>query len=98
MEYRTLGRTGIRVSAVAFGAGPVSGWMAELSPDEQCAVIRRALECGINWFDTAAGYGNGRSEASLGSAFARMGVPSGVHVATKVRYPEDRLDDIRRFT
>jgi aryl-alcohol dehydrogenase-like predicted oxidoreductase len=98
MEYRTLGRTGIRVSAVAFGAGPVSGWMAELSPDEQCATIRRALDVGINWFDTAAGYGNGLSESSLGRAFARLGLPVGAHVATKVRYPEERLSDIRRYT
>jgi aryl-alcohol dehydrogenase-like predicted oxidoreductase len=66
MEYRTLGRTGIRVSAIAFGAGPVSGWMDGLSPDAQCAVIQRALDLGINWFDTAAGYGNGQSEAGLG--------------------------------
>jgi aryl-alcohol dehydrogenase-like predicted oxidoreductase len=98
VDYRTLGRTGIRVSAIAFGAGPVSGWMAELSPDEQCAVIRRTLDAGINWFDTAAGYGNGLSESSLGRAFARLGVPSGVHVATKVRYPEERLGDIRGHT
>ena len=66
MEYRTLGRTGIRVSAIAFGAGPVSGWMDGLSPDAQCAVIQRALDLGINWFDTAVGYGNGQSEAGLG--------------------------------
>jgi aryl-alcohol dehydrogenase-like predicted oxidoreductase len=98
MEYRTLGRTGIRVSAAAFGAGPVSGWMAELSVDEQCAVIRRALDVGINWFDTAAGYGNGLSESSLGRAFARLGFPGGAHVATKVRYPEERLSDIRGYT
>ena len=55
MEYRTLGRTGTRISVIAFGAGPVSGWMDWLSPDAQCAVIQRALDLGINWFDTAAG-------------------------------------------
>ena len=98
MEYRTLGRTGIRVSAIAFGAGPVSGWMAELTPDEQAAVVRRALDTGITWFDTAAGYGNGLSESSLGRAFARLGFPDGAHVATKVRYPEERLSDIRGYT
>jgi len=98
MQYRILGRTGIRVSAIAFGAGPVSGWMAEVSADEQCAAIRRALDVGINWFDTAAGYGNGLSESSLGRAFARLGLAEGAHVATKVRYPEERLSDIRRYT
>jgi L-galactose dehydrogenase/L-glyceraldehyde 3-phosphate reductase len=98
MEYRTLGRTGIRVSAVAFGAGPVSGWMDELGADEQCVVIRRALDVGINWFDTAAGYGSGQSEASLGRALARLGIPEGAHVATKVRYSADRLDAILRCT
>jgi aryl-alcohol dehydrogenase-like predicted oxidoreductase/tRNA(Arg) A34 adenosine deaminase TadA len=98
VQYRTLGRTGLEVSAIAFGAGPVSGWMAELTADEQCAVIRRALAVGINWFDTAAGYGNGQSESGLGRAFARLGVLQGVHLATKVRYPETRLDDIRGYT
>lgn len=98
MEYRTLGRTGIRVSAIAFGAGPVSGWMAELTPEEQAAVVRRALDVGITWFDTAAGYGNGLSESSLGRAFAQLGLPEGTHVATKVRYPEERLGDIRGYT
>jgi aryl-alcohol dehydrogenase-like predicted oxidoreductase len=98
MEYRTLGRTGIRVSAIAFGAGPVSGWMAELTPEEQAAVVRRALDVGITWFDTAAGYGNGLSESSLGCAFAQLGLPEGTHVATKVRYPADRLGDIRGYT
>ncbi|HEX7548964.1 MAG TPA: aldo/keto reductase [Candidatus Methylomirabilis sp.] len=98
MEYRTLGRTGIRVSAIAFGAGPVSGWMDDLSPDAQCAVIQRALDLGINWLDTAAGYGNGQSEAGLGRAFAHLGLPDGVYVATKVRYPEGRLGDIREYT
>ena len=98
MEYRTLGKTGLRVSAIAFGAGPVSGWITELSADDQCATIQRALDVGINWFDSAAGYGNGLSESSLGRAFARLGWPGGVHVATKVRYPEERLGDIREYT
>jgi aryl-alcohol dehydrogenase-like predicted oxidoreductase len=69
-----LGRTGIRVSVVAFGAGPVSGWMAELTPEEQAAVIRRAPDAGITWLDTVAGYGSGRSESSLGRALARLGL------------------------
>ncbi len=98
MEYRVLGSTGIRVSAICFGAGPVSGWMAELTPEEQQRVVRRALDVGIKWFDTAAGYGNGLSEASLGTAFARLGLPPDVHLATKVRYMPEHFADIRRHT
>jgi L-galactose dehydrogenase/L-glyceraldehyde 3-phosphate reductase len=98
MEYRVLGSTGIRVSAICFGAGPVSGWMSELTPEEQQRVVRRALDVGIKWFDTAAGYGNGLSEASLGTAFARLGLPPDVHLATKVRYRPEHFADIRRHT
>ncbi len=98
MEYRVLGATGLRVSAVGFGAGPVSGWMAELTPEQQQQVVQRALEVGINWFDTAAGYGNGRSEESLGACFARLGLPADVHLATKVRYMPEHLADIRGHT
>jgi aryl-alcohol dehydrogenase-like predicted oxidoreductase len=98
MEFRALGRTGIRVSAVAFGGGPVSGWMAEATPDEQCVTIRRALDVGVNWFDTAAGYGNGLSESSLGRVFAHLGLPEGAHIATKIRYPEEKLSDVRGYT
>lgn len=98
MQYRTLGRTGLQISAIAFGGGPVSGWMGELDPDDQCALVRRAVESGINWFDTAAGYGDGRSEASLGAALASLGHPAGIHIATKVRYPAEGLGDIRAYT
>lgn len=94
MEYRPLGSTGIRVSAVAFGAGPVSGLMTGDSQDRQVAVVRRALDAGINWFDTAATYGAGQSEQSLGSAFAKIGRPAGVNIATKVRLMPEHLGDI----
>lgn len=98
MRYRALGRTGFRVSAIAFGCGPVSGWMGELSAEEQCALVREAVERGVNWFDTAAGYGEGRSEAALGAALARLGNPPGLHVATKVRFLPEHLDDIPAWT
>ena len=55
MIVRTLGRTGLRVSAVSFGAGPVSGLMTGTDADLQHATVARAIERGINWFDTAAG-------------------------------------------
>lgn len=99
MLYRTLGKTGMEVSALAFGAGPVSGLMvagenaAELAA-KRLATVRQAVESGINWFDTAATYGHGESERGLGAALAELGRPSQVQVATKVRLATDRLHDI----
>ena len=75
MQYRVLGKTGVRVSVIAFGCGPVSGWMADLGADEQRDVVRHVIEGGINWFDTAAGYGDGKSEASLGAALQTARLP-----------------------
>jgi aryl-alcohol dehydrogenase-like predicted oxidoreductase len=90
MEYRKLGSTGLRVSVLAFGAGPVSGLMTGAEIDRQAVVVRRAIEAGINWFDTAATYGGGRSEESLGAVLKQLGQPAEIHIATKARLmPED---------
>jgi L-galactose dehydrogenase/L-glyceraldehyde 3-phosphate reductase len=89
MEYRTLGSTGIGVSAVAFGAGPVAQLLTSDQPHAQRSTIEAALAAGINWFDTAATYGDGRSETNLGRALAEIGAPNQVHVATKVLMPHD---------
>jgi L-galactose dehydrogenase/L-glyceraldehyde 3-phosphate reductase len=59
----------------------------------QRETIRRALEAGINWFDTAATYGDGESERNLGAALKDLGAAD-VHVATKVRIMPDQLGDI----
>src|SRR5688500_627788 len=72
MHYRPLGTTGLHVSAVSFGAGPVSGLMTGPPRPEQAAVVRHAIACGINWFDTAAGYGAGESETNLGIALKEI--------------------------
>jgi D-threo-aldose 1-dehydrogenase len=94
MQYRPLGRTGIDVSAIAFGAGPVSGWMNEPDAARRLAVVQRAVNAGINWFDTAPSYGNGLSERCLGEALAAIKPPRELHVATKVRLQVDQLDTI----
>jgi len=100
MQYRTLGRTGLRVSVVALGAGPVSGLMTGDDADRQTAVVERALAAGINWIDTAAGYGQGQSEASLGRALKALNADSRLHVATKVRMAPEATartaDEVRR--
>lgn len=92
MHYRTLGRTGLQVSAIAFGAGPVSGLMTGPDEERQVDVLGRALESGINWIDTAAGYGNGASERNLGRCLAQLRPRQTVHLATKVRIAPDETD------
>ncbi|MBI3838133.1 MAG: aldo/keto reductase [Planctomycetia bacterium] len=72
VEYRTLGSTGLAVSAVSFGAGPVSQLLVGDRLDAQRETILRALDSGVNWFDTAATYGNGQSEANLGRVLAEL--------------------------
>ncbi len=93
MEYRALGNTGLAVSVLAFGAGPVAQIMIEGDPGWQRACVERALAAGINWFDTAPGYGTGASERNLGRCLRELGAAGRVHVATKVRlYPSDLSD------
>ena len=96
MEYRSLGQTGIRVSAISFGAGPVSQLLTGNDRQRQLATVVAAVEGGINWFDTAATYGNGESERNLGRLLAELKAADRVHVATKVRLWEDQLDAIGR--
>jgi aryl-alcohol dehydrogenase-like predicted oxidoreductase len=95
MRYRPLGSTGLSVSEISFGAGPVSGLMTTGSFQDRQAVFRRAVELGINWFDTAAGYGAGQSETHLGEVLARHPDDQNVHVATKVRLLLHHETDLR---
>jgi aryl-alcohol dehydrogenase-like predicted oxidoreductase len=66
MEQRVLGRTGATLSVLGFGCGAVGGLMVRGSPADQERAVGRALEQGINYFDTAPAYGNGASEENLG--------------------------------
>ncbi|MEI6537997.1 MAG: aldo/keto reductase, partial [Planctomycetota bacterium] len=95
MQYRPLGTTGISVSTVSFGAGPVSGLLTGDAVDTQRAVVQRAVELGVNWFDTAAGYGNGQSELHLGAALSGIRSDQPLHVATKVRVELTTQTDLR---
>lgn len=97
MRFRPLGRTGISVSVIAFGAGPVSGWATLSDTRRQIETIRQAIDCGINWFDTAPTYSDGRSELALGQALTELNSQDRVHVATKVRLTDDAFRDLRGF-
>jgi aryl-alcohol dehydrogenase-like predicted oxidoreductase len=85
MEYRTLGRTGLRVSALGFGCGNVGGLIIRGTPAERERAVARAVELGINYFDTAPVYGDGQSEQNLGQVM-RVLKPA-VYIGTKVRVP-----------
>jgi aryl-alcohol dehydrogenase-like predicted oxidoreductase len=94
MDHRPLGSTNIAVSTVAFGAGPVSQLLVGDPSQTLRDTIGRAVELGVNWFDTAATYGDGRSEENLGRTLAELGLQSRIRVATKVRIMPERLDDM----
>jgi D-threo-aldose 1-dehydrogenase len=96
MELKTLGRTNLKVSAIGLGAGPVPALMTGSDGAAQRAVLERCRAVGINWIDTAAGYGDGRSEASLGRALAELGAHDLFHIATKVRLTPEDFGDVER--
>ena len=68
MPTRLLGSTGARVSLLAFGGG--SRFLAYKDEDKAIAAVHRAMDLGINYFDSAYGYGNGQSETWFGKALA----------------------------
>jgi aryl-alcohol dehydrogenase-like predicted oxidoreductase len=86
MERRILGRTGLEVSVLGFGCGAVGGLMVHGNPSDQERAVARALELGINYFDTAAMYGNGESERNLGRVIKSL--KPDIYVGTKVRVPD----------
>ena len=85
MESRTLGATGIEVSALALGTWELGGlWWGPVDANDGVALLRRALELGVTTYDASDQYGNGRSEVILGEAFReRRGEAV---LATKVGY------------
>jgi aryl-alcohol dehydrogenase-like predicted oxidoreductase len=103
MQYRTLGRTGIRVSEIGFGAWAIGG-SAEASgvpigwgksiDDDSLAAIRRARDLGVTFFDTADSYGFGRSESLLGIVLSRH--RKDVVIATKVGVVRTSTGDLRK--
>ena len=83
MNYRPLGNTGPSVSEIGFGCGNVGGLMIRGEHREQVRAVARAMELGINYFDTASSYGDGQSETNLGRALKELAAD--VYVGTKFR-------------
>jgi L-galactose dehydrogenase/L-glyceraldehyde 3-phosphate reductase len=90
MEQRPLGRTGLRVSALGFGCGDVGGLIVRGTPAERERAVARAVEAGINYFDTAASYGDGESERNLGRTLKALGLRP--YVGTKFRMDPTERD------
>ena len=91
MEYIRLGSTGLKVSRICLGCmsfrqpGEHNPWA--LDEEQSRPYIQRALEAGINFFDTADVYSNGMSEVVLGNALRDFAARDEVVIATKVRFP-----------
>jgi L-galactose dehydrogenase/L-glyceraldehyde 3-phosphate reductase len=86
MELRVFGRTGMRLSVLGFGCGAVGGLMVRGDAADQERTVARAIDAGVNYFDTAVQYGDGESEKNLGCVLQKL-KPANVAVGTKVRLP-----------
>src|SRR6186713_1738358 len=81
MEYREFGRTGWKLSTISFGAWAIGGTWGNVEDQESLAALNRALDLGVNFFDTADVYGDGRSERLLAKLRRERSEP--FYVATK---------------
>ena len=93
MKYRELGKTGMQVSVVAMGCWALVGDETWGPQDKKAGIqaIEHALELGINFFDTAEGYGGGYSEELLGQILGRR---NDVFIASKVSAGHLAYDDV----
>jgi aryl-alcohol dehydrogenase-like predicted oxidoreductase len=90
MHYRKLGRTGFEISEIGYGAWGIGGtqWLGGNGDDESTRALRRAIELGLNFIDTALAYGDGHSERLVGKVVRETGHK--IYVATKIP-PKNRL-------
>ncbi len=100
MKFRTLGKTGISISEIGFGAWALGGAMwAGQNDDDSLQALQHAISKGVNFIDTAAGYGNGHSEKVIGKFLS--GQKEKIWVATKIPpaagswppSPYDKIED-----
>jgi aryl-alcohol dehydrogenase-like predicted oxidoreductase len=92
MKRRPLGRTGLSVPEIGFGCGPTAGLMVRGDAETRREVVARALELGIDYFDTAPAYGATLSEHNLGETLRSLGATP--LIATKIVLELSDLGDI----
>jgi aryl-alcohol dehydrogenase-like predicted oxidoreductase len=93
MDMRAFGRSGMRPSVLGFGCGAVGGLMVRGDPLDQERTVASAIAAGVNYFDTAVQYGNGKSEKNLGRVLRNLKA-SNVVIGTKVRLPSSEFGRI----
>ncbi|MGA3103542.1 MAG: aldo/keto reductase [Terriglobales bacterium] len=96
MQYRQLGRTGWKVSDISFGAWAIGGAWGSVSDNDSLAALHKAIDCGVNFIDTADVYGDGRSERLI--AQLKKDSKSEIIVATKAgrRLPRQTVEGYGR--
>jgi len=94
MEMQVFGGTGMQLSVLGFGCGAVGGLVVRGDPLDQERTVARAVDAGVNYFDTAVQYGNGESEKNLGRVLQTLkpanvvvGTRSGCRAATSAALP-----------
>jgi len=92
-----LGKTNLQVSIIGFGGMHIypSNYLPEMSRSDGIKVVRRAYELGINYFDTARGYGNGESEERIGAALEDVRDQCVLATKTGSRTRKESMDDIK---
>ncbi|HMB83490.1 MAG TPA: aldo/keto reductase, partial [Terriglobales bacterium] len=96
MQYRQLGRTAWKVSDISFGAWAIGGAWGSVSDDESLTALHQAVDCGVNFIDTADVYGDGRSERLI--AQLKKSRKNEIVVATKAgrRLPRQTVEGYSR--
>jgi aryl-alcohol dehydrogenase-like predicted oxidoreductase len=87
MEYRPFGKTGIEISAIGFGCWEIGGGYGSIEETEFIKAVNRALDIGLNSFDTAEAYGMGASEKSLAKALGSRRREAVITTKFGVGYP-----------
>jgi L-glyceraldehyde 3-phosphate reductase len=85
VRYRTVGNSGLVVSDIAFGCGGNAGLMVRGRHEEQLAIVGRALELGVTYFDNAPDYGGGIAETNLGRALKTLGARPVLNTKVEIR-------------
>jgi aryl-alcohol dehydrogenase-like predicted oxidoreductase len=83
MNHRTFGKTNVKISDIGFGAWAIGGGWGPQADDESVRALNTAIDLGVTFIDTAAGYGDGRSERIIAKVLDERKLRDKIFVATK---------------